>query len=335
MADQPRIAAVIDIGSTAIRLVVAQMGSDGEWTRLDRAAMPVNLGRDVFLTGSLSRESMQQATTILTGYCELVRGWEVPVDSIRVVATSAIREAKNKDTFVDRINMRTGLKIEVIEGIEANHLTFLAVQHAVAPMKAEFSRGNALIMEVGGGTTEMMLLHRGRMAAAHSLRIGTVRVAQQIQPGLSETDRMDQLIRDNVRVTVDRLETEMKFDRIRHFVAVGGDARLVARAVGTKEEDHYWVISRDRFDTFLTGLRDREVEELVRDLEISYSEADSLIPALLIYRLFFNATAAQTVIFPDVSIREGVLLSLADEGNWSVEQQFAEQIVTSARNLAR
>ncbi|MFP4378311.1 MAG: phosphatase, partial [Spirochaetales bacterium] len=64
----PRVAAVIDIGSTAIRMVIAQLDSDTEWTRLDRASKPVSLGRDVFMSGSLSRESMREAISILSGF---------------------------------------------------------------------------------------------------------------------------------------------------------------------------------------------------------------------------------------------------------------------------
>ncbi|MFW5783998.1 MAG: hypothetical protein ACOCY8_05725 [Spirochaetota bacterium] len=83
------LAAVIDVGATAIRLVVAQMGENGEWQRLDRAARPVPLGRDVFMSGTLGRETMQQAISILAGFRELLRGWQVPEESVRVIATSA------------------------------------------------------------------------------------------------------------------------------------------------------------------------------------------------------------------------------------------------------
>jgi len=335
MAEEGRVAAVIDIGSTAIRAIVAQIDTEGEWHRLDRASMPVNLGRDVFLSGSLSRESMQQATSILVGYSELLRGWAVPRGETRVIATSAIREARNRDTFVDRVAMRTGLRIEVIEGIEENYLTFLAVQHAVAPMRGEFSRVNSLIIEVGGGTTDMMLLQRGKMVAAHSLRIGTVRSIQQVDQRWGGEGRLEGVIKDNVRVTLERLNTEMKLGRIRYFIAVGGDARLVARAVGTKEEDHYWIITRAAYEEFVSRLKNRSTEQVVRDQNISYADAESLASALLIYKLFLDATAAETLIVPDVSIREGVLLSLANSGRWSVEREFADQIIASARNLAR
>ncbi len=331
----PEVAAVVDIGSTAIRMVIAQLGEDGEWNRLDRAARPVSLGRDVFMSGSLSRESMQQAISILTGFRELLRGWSVAESATRVIATSAIREARNRDTFVDRVAIRTGFRIEIVEGIEENHLTYLAVQHAVSPMKAQFSRANAMIIEVGGGTTEIMLLHRGKMAAAHSLRIGTVRMEQEVRPLWSSAEQIEEFMRENLRVSHELLNSELKLDRVRYFVAVGGDARHAAHAVGERVGEHYWTLKREAFNTYLDHLQDLTLDEIVREYGITYNEAEGLVPALTVYRLFLESTAAEDLIVPDVSIREGVLISFALGSDWAVERQFYSQVVASARNLAR
>ena len=332
---EPGIAAVVDIGATAIRMVIAQLGEDGEWQRLDRATKPVGLGRDVFMTGSLGRETMQQAISILQSFRELLDGWQVPTSAIRVIATSAIREARNRDTFVDRVAVRTGLKIEIVEGIEENQLTFLAVQHAVAPMKSLFSRASSMIIEVGGGTTEIMLLHRGKMVAAHSLRIGTVRLEQAGRPLWTSGDQIEDFLRENIRVSQELLDSELKLERVKYFVAVGGDARQVAHAIGTREEEHYWVIDRPAFDRYLDELQNRSVDEIVRTNNITYNEAEGLVPALLLYRLFLECTSAEQLIVPDVSIREGVLISYALGSEWAVERQFYGQVVASAHSLAR
>lgn len=333
--DRSGIAAVVDVGSSAIRIVVAQLGENGEWERLDRASRPVSLGRDVFISGSLGRDAMQKAIQILTGFRELMNGWQVPQDSIRVIATSAIREARNRDTFVDRVKVRTGLDIEIVEGIEENHLTYLAVQHAVRPMSAQFSRANSMIIEVGGGTTEIMLLQRGKMVAAHSLRIGTVRLEQEGRPLWSDAGQVEEFMRESVRVSHDLLNSELKLERIRYFVAVGGDARQVAHAVGTRDEEHYWKISRHDFQRFLNELRDRSEDEIVRHYNMTYNEAEGLVPALTIYRLFLESTSADHLIVPDVSIREGVLMSFALGSEWAVERQFYGQVIASAANLAK
>ena len=334
--EQPKsIVAVIDIGSTAIRLVVAQMDSNREWQRLDRASRPVSLGRDVFMSGALSRESMQQAIAILSSFCELLDGWAVPEAARRVIATSAIREARNRDMFIDRVTVRTGLKIEVIEGIEENRLTFLAVQHAVSPMRDAFSRTNSMIIEVGGGTTEIMLLRQGTMVAAHSLRIGTVRMEQQARPVWANLARVTDYIRENIRVSQELLDSELKLKQIKCFVAVGGDARVAAYRVGTKTEEHYWTIAREVFAGFIEDLQDRTIDEMVQSLGISYSEAEAIIPALTVYRVFLERTSADELIVPDVSIREGVLMSYALGSDSAVERQFYSQVVASAANLAR
>jgi exopolyphosphatase/guanosine-5'-triphosphate,3'-diphosphate pyrophosphatase len=330
-----KIVAVIDIGSTAIRLVVAQMDEDGEWQRLDRATQPVSLGRDVFMSGKLGRESMQQAITTLTRFCELLDGWNVPASARRVIATSAIREARNRDMFVDRVAVRTGLRIEVVEGIEENRLTYLAVQHAVSPMKSTFSRTNSMIIEVGGGTTEIMLLRRGTMVAAHSLRVGTVRMEQQARPMWTDVGQVEDYIRENTRVSLELLDSELKLENIKCFVAVGGDARMAARHVGTRTEEHYWTISRKAFIVFLDDLQARSVDEIIRWLSITYNEAEAIVPALTVYRVFLEFTSAEELIVPDVSIREGVLTSFALGGDSAVEQQFSGQVVASAENLAR
>ena len=172
------------------------------------------------------------------------------------------------------------------------------------------------------------------MVAAHSLRIGTVRMEQQVRPHWTTAEQIEDYLRENVRVTLERLNSEMKLDRVKIFVAVGGDARLAAQRAGTKEQDHYWAITRGEFEKFLAELQLRSVDEVVRDLNITYNEAEGLVPALTVYRLFLEATNATTLIVPDVSIREGVLMSFALGGEWAVERQFYSQVIASASNLA-
>ncbi len=333
--DTPRLVSVIDIGSTAIRVVVAQIHKDLTWTTVDRASRPLSLGRDVFMTGYLSTDSMRDAVRILKSFKELLGGWRIAPDDVRIIATAAIREAKNRDTFLDRVQIRTGFRIDIVEGIEENHLTYIAVQHAINDLRPQFARSSAMILEVGGGTTEIMLLQRGRMVGAHSLRIGTLRVEQQVQPNLTDSDRIEEYLRENIRVNREVLNTELRLDRIRYFVAVGGDARIAAARVGHKEGEHFSVIERERFDTFLRDLQRRSLDECVRELRLTYTEVEGLVPALVTYKLFMDATAADQLIVPDVSIREGVLLNFTVGTHHPMREEFSEQVINSTVGLGR
>ncbi len=330
-----RIVGVVDIGATAIRIVVAEIGPNGTWRRLDRAGKPISLGRDVFTTGYLSAESMRQSIKILSGFRELLDGWGITTSDVRVIATSAVREAKNRDMFIDRVFVRTGFRTVVVEGVEENHLTYLAVQHALAPKRQEFLKTGSLIIEVGGGSTELMLLNRGQMVAAHSLRIGTVRMEQQVRPGWDTGLQIEEYLKENIRVTRELLDAEMKLDRVKFFVAVGGDARIAAATVGRKTGDAYSEIAADDFRAFVAGLMQCSIEETVHELGVTYYEAEGLLPALIVYRGFLEATSADTLIVPDVSIREGVLATFALGTEENVVRQFYDQVIASARSLGR
>ena len=331
----PRLVAVIDIGSTAIRMIVAQINSDRTWTTVDRLTRPLSLGRDVFMSGYLNTHSMRDAVRILKAFRELLSGLRIAPDDVRVIATAAIREAKNRDTFLDRVQIRTGFRIDIVEGIEENHLTYIAVQHAINELRPQFSRSSSMILEVGGGTTEIMLLHRGRMVGAHSLRIGALRVEPHVRPNIADNDRIEEYLRESIRVNREVLNTELRLDRVRYFVAVGGDIRIAAARVGHREGEHFSIIDRVKFTEFLQDLQHRTLDECVRELKLTYTEAEGLVPALLTYKLFLDATSADQLIVPDVSIREGVLLNFVVGNREAMRVEFAEQVINSTLGLGR
>ncbi len=322
-----RLIAVIDIGSSAIRLVVAEVSRRG-MRILDSAERPVPLGRDVFTEGVIRRETLLQAVKVLTGFKEMIAAY--PVTNTIAIGTSALREAENRDTFVDRILLRTGITVNVIAGIEANRLTYLAVREALADAKPSLTRSNAIIMEIGGGSTELMLLHRGNMVAAHTLPIGTTRIGQQFEPAPGAP--LGALLRQNVRSTLDLLATELELGRVNQFIALGGDARLAAERVGEATAPQYWTIEKEPFCEFVRNLERLTVDQTVDELGITYAGAEPLLPALLVYQQFFEATAARTLVVPTVSIREGVLLDFA-LGTGSLRSEFKRQIIASAMSM--
>ena len=133
--------AVIEIGSTGIRLLVAELTEDGNKNTLDQCEMPVSLGLDVFTTGSVSRETLLQCIHILLRYKELLVSWDLKPAQTAVIATSAVREAKNRDPFVDRIFVKTGFHVQVIDGIENNRLTYLAMENCLKNANIKYQKG--------------------------------------------------------------------------------------------------------------------------------------------------------------------------------------------------
>src|ERR1700744_3422356 len=169
----PRFAA-IDVGSNAIRLRVVEAsgpshtakgqpvlppapGAEGVWKDLATLRAPVRLGAEVFLSGRLAPASVGQACTALREFRQEMDRWKV--DAYRAIATSAVREAKNGSTLVERARREAGIELETIEGIEEARLIQLAVTRRL-PLHDK----RALLVDVGGGSTELTLVERGEKA---------------------------------------------------------------------------------------------------------------------------------------------------------------------------
>ena len=326
--------AVIDIGSSAIRMVVGEVEATGAIRILDRADRPVPLGHDVFGSGTASRTTIGASLDALASFQELLRGWGIGAGDTTVIATSALREAENRDTFVDRVALRTGLEVRVIDGVEENRLTYLGAVHAIKAAIPGFARSNSLIMQIGTGSTEFMLLRRGRMAFVHSLKLGSARMEDMLRPMHGNPERLRRVLSETVAPTREVLSHEQPLKHIRRFVAGGGVIRLAASRAGRRVAEHCSLIERPALQELIRGLQALRVEELVHELSIPYEDAEGILPDLIVYDLFLESTAAQQVIVPELSIREGVLLSaaLADEES---RREFERQTIASALSVAR
>jgi exopolyphosphatase/guanosine-5'-triphosphate,3'-diphosphate pyrophosphatase len=305
-----RLAAVIDIGASAMRLVIAETGASGARKRMDRAVKPVSLGRDVFRSGRISRETDRCAIKILAGFCELLAGWGMRPGDAHVIATSAVREAKNQAAFTGRVFSRTALRIHVLDEIEENRLTCLAVQHAVGGLKS----AGSFVIEAGAGTTHISILRREKIKSARSFQFGALRMGKYLDPELEDYAHLEE---DIGRMTGAKLSTKDSadiFSRIDYFAAVGSPVRIAAEKAGTKVKENYALISRKNFLDFVAGIRGRSADECVRMLQITHYEAEGFVPSLIIYKYFLERTSAGRILVPNVSIREGVLLNFMSGG---------------------
>lgn len=332
---QPRLEAVIEIGATGIRLLVAEVSGDGSWSVVDRAERALALGRDVFTSGVISRESLLQCLAILNRYREMLTGWDIPDSQVTVVATSAIREARNRDSILDRVAVKTGFGVRVIDGIEENRLMYLVVEFALHSVPGKPFKANSIILDVGGGSTEVMLLQKGKMVAAHSFRMGTVIIEQQIKAMMGSSKDMRRFLAEYIRTTSDTLNNELRLDLVKQFIAIGSDARLVARSVGVQVTDLVASIDRRDFIAFVNRISGYTTEEIIHHFRIGYGDAESLLPGLLAYQFFLEMTSAETVLVPYLSIREGVIISRLAGPDQLVREEFYTQVVASSLNLGK
>src|SRR5687767_6295379 len=116
--------AVIDIGTASVRMAIAEIGGDGQVRQLENLSQAANLGKDTFIRGVISKETIEDCVRILKSYRQRLREYQIErPEQVRVVATSAVREATNSLAFVDRIYIATGFQVEPLDEAEVIRLT--------------------------------------------------------------------------------------------------------------------------------------------------------------------------------------------------------------------
>ena len=339
-AGAAKTVAAIDIGSNSVRMVIAEIAPpDGRVRVLEQLQRPVRLGQDAFRAARLSARTMRAATAILRDFRRILDVYKV--EKVRAVATSAVREAANTDTFVDRVLITTGLDVEVIDATEESRLTVSAVRQVVGGA-LQMGRRVALIVEVGGGGTLLTILDKGEIAATQSLRVGSVRLQELLPARHEPPDRVASWLQREVASAVSQAEEVLPLRKVRLFLAVGGDARFAAAQVG-KPLNGTEAAGRS------AGLRRvgaadlarlvkrcgrHSAEELAKAYGLPFAEAETLTPALLVYQALLEATRARDLIVTPVSMRDGLLLDLALQVTGREDQTLRESIIQSALAVA-
>ncbi len=163
----------IDIGANSIRLlVVAIDASDHTFTVLHDLKESARLGDGAYAHNKITPEAMERAVTVIAHFVEVARGYDV--EEITAVATSAAREADNKQEFLERVRERCGLEVDVISGLEEARLIYLGVT-AGATLQGK----RALIVDVGGGSTELAIGDRQQYYFLESLKLGAIRLTNR------------------------------------------------------------------------------------------------------------------------------------------------------------
>ena len=255
------------------------------------------------------------------------------MSQVRAVATSAVREARNGDLFLDRIAGHTGFVFETINEAEESRLVYLAVRHALRG-HAALKGAATLQTEVGGGSTSLTLLRRGQPNRSGVYALGAVRLRQRLNLSRLRHDLQVSLLNRSIATIVEEIRLEIPLNRVTQLVAIGGDVRFAAAQI-QEHEDREGVrqISREAFLAFCEQVERLDDESLVNRFRLPAVEAETLVPALLIYRALLSHTAARRLIVSDASLRAGMLLDLLEPAGGLGAEDFNRQVMASAEAL--
>ena len=324
--------AAIDIGSNSIRMAIAQVGEDGKIEILEQLHQAVHLGQDTFRSGYIERKSMRLAVSILRNYKQVIDSYEIK--NVLAVATTSVREAVNSDAFIDRIAMATGFDVEVIDATEEGRLTVAAVRNAIGK-SLNIGHKNTIIAEVGGGSTLITVLQRGKIIQSLSLPIGAIRLNEIFSDSSHDPAEVAALFDRHIAGATSGLKSQISVNKISVFIALGSDMRFAARQVGRKiGSSDFYSLAKSDFDSVLSVCKKFDAQQIANKYGLAFPDVETLCPALFTYKNLIELMGVNEIIVSPVSMREGLLVELLARITGAQDRGLFEAVINSAKAIA-
>jgi len=326
-------AAIIDIGSESIRLIIGERKRK-ELKILELLKNILPIGKDTFYKNTISQASIGQAIEILQKYLRLMRDYHVK--ACRVIATTAVRDARNRDVFVDTVKRKTGLEIEVFT---AGDVIYYIDSYIQFRLKDQYPihKKNLLIAELGAGSVDFSLMEQGYMLMNIGLPIGTLRLDQRISAMLQSPREAYKALEEYIEYEFKFLGSQFPQVAIDDVILISENFGFLVRDLLKKKENNETIIplARDESRLIKKEAQERSPDELVKKYGIPMEIADTLDVLSLTVDSFFKYTKNENIYLFETSLHEAVLTHLLFNLSLSRRYNKSRQLLSIARALGK
>lgn len=293
--------AAIDLGSNALRAIIVRK-TKNDLEVIKNLREPLRLGEDVFTTGTISLEKMESTEE---AFIRLFHTFiEYNVTDVCARATSAMRDSKNGEELIKRVLSSTGIEIETIKGLEEARLIFEAVQAEVS-----LGKKTAVLMDIGGGSTELIVVKGNKILGVHSFNVGTVRLLRYV-----DQQELEKKIKANVLHMQKFIELHLGKKKPQLFVGTGGNMRRIGKIrkkILRKTSSEMALFNE--INHMEEAILSMSYVDRIRRLELDQNRADVILPAIMLTYHLMRALKMDKIHLPRVGLKEGIILSMLEK----------------------
>lgn len=283
--------AAIDIGTNAVRLLIGQVIQQNGHTYVQKISytrVPLRLGFEVFTQGSISKAKANQFSKTIQAFKLIADVYGVK--DLRACATSAMREAANGQTIRDKILEETGVDIEIIDGEEEASIIFSTFSIFVHDREKSY-----IVIDVGGGSTEVSVFEKGKKTNSKSFQVGTIRMLK---------NKVDQQVWKDIKKW---LKKAIPSPEAFNVFATGGNINKLHKLLNKQFMEP---ILMEELVAIHEKLASLSIEERKNQFLLKPDRADVIVPACEIYRFIGEYLNIQEMIIPKIGLSDGMIYTL-------------------------
>ncbi len=300
------IRAAIDLGTNSFHLVVARVEPDGHFDVLDREKEVVRLGSGAGVMRMLTPEAIERGIAALGRFRRIADGYGATIDA---VATSALREALNREDFLRRARDEVGIDVDIVSGVEEARLIHLGVIQFV-PLLEE----RILVIDIGGGSTELVVGEGTDLLIARSLKLGSIRLTDRFFPEGEIRAHSVRDCRTYVRSFLAPAVADLR--SLQPFTAVGSSGTILnlARIAAGEDRDVAGVSNGDAFSAedlhraVATILDRKRADDRADIVGLDEQRRDIIVAGAILLNEIVDLLAIGRIVVSEAALREGILI---------------------------
>jgi len=299
--------AAIDIGTNSVHLVVAQVDHAGHMKILDADKVAVRLGQAINANGTISADGIRRAVQAVEHMVEIASGYDC---TIRAIATHATREATNHHDLIEEVFRKTKVRIEVIDGIEEARLIFLGMRHGM-----HIDHQMCLGLDIGGGSTEVIIARGDDVRFVTSLRLGAVTLSASHFDDRTPTAKSIARLHDEIDLKLGPLLKEAQHLRFAKAIASSGTAKaLIMMGAGEAKsrgvsDGNGMQLQRRKLDSVCREMEElKSPQKIVANMNVDAARSDIILAGAAIMRAVSRAFHVEHWTYSSYGLREGIVV---------------------------
>jgi exopolyphosphatase/guanosine-5'-triphosphate,3'-diphosphate pyrophosphatase len=299
--------AIIDIGTNTFKLMIARIQEDGSVVIIDKEKIPVKLGEGGINNDIIAHTPFLRGIKAMKTHKEKIDRFQV--DEVLAFATSAIRSAKNGKEFVRKVKAETGIEIEIISGDREAELIYFGVRRAL-----EIGNEKALIMDIGGGSTEFIIADANRIYWKHSFDLGAARLLEVINPSEPITKQEIKKLKLYLKEQLSLLWGACEIYQVKTLVGSSGSfdslSEMIYYKFNTEEnpliktEYHF---DLKNFEVIYKLLLNSTIEKRFKMRGLAAMRVEMIVVAVIMIKYVFKKIKLKEMRLSTYSLKEGIL----------------------------
>lgn len=319
--------AAIDVGSYELGMKIFEVSRTRGIREIDHIVRRIDLGSDTYATGKLSLHHIQEVRDVLKEYHKIMETYRV--EAYQAYGTSAIREMTNASIILSQWEEETGIHIDVLTNSEQRFLDYKSVAYRGEDFNRIVEEGCAII-DIGGSSIQISLFEEGKLKSTQNLKLGVLRIREQISHIDARTSQMEKLIREVVNSQME-IFTELypASRKVPNLIVIDD---YISAFMESKKID---VVTAEQFREFLKTNAKRSNYELMREFRTTEDNILLLHISGIMMDCIIRAFGTKKIYAPGVTLADGIVYEYAERKKLiPANHDFEEDILSCARNIA-